>query len=343
MNTDWQTFLQSQGAALNDQGQPVFQDAPLLPDCALCDLSGQGLIRVSGSEAKDFLQGQFTNDVSKVDAGQSQLSSYCSPKGRMLAMFRIFQRGDDLYLMLPRERLASTLKRLSMFVLRAKVTLSDASDELIIAGIAGDCAAASLPQAPATVDHSATADELTAIRVAGDRERFLLVGEPAAMQAWWQQAATKAQPASTDCWPLLDIRAGMPSVVEATTEAFVPQMANLQLVDGVSFTKGCYTGQEVVARMQYLGTLKRRMYRVRGDGDSCPAPGTELFSASSASGQGAGKIVDARPAPDGGFEALVICQIASMEAGDLRLGNSEGLSLQALPLPYAFEAAEQAH
>ena len=152
MNTDWQHFLQTQGATLNDQGQPVFQDAPLLPDCALCDLSGQGLIRVSGADAKDFLQGQFTNDVSKVDAGLSQLSSYCSPKGRMLAMFRIFQRGDDLFLMLPRERLAAIQKRLSMFVLRAKVTLSAASDELVIARIAGDCATAGPPPAsnPAT-------------------------------------------------------------------------------------------------------------------------------------------------------------------------------------------------
>jgi folate-binding protein YgfZ len=132
-------------------------------------------------------------------------------------------------------------------------------------------------------------------------------------------------------------------VLEATTEAFVPQMANLQLVDGVSFTKGCYTGQEVVARMQYLGTLKRRMYRVRVDSDSRPAAGTELFSASSASGQGAGRVVDARPSPDGGFEALVVCQIASMEAGDLRLGDAEGPALQAQPLPYAFEATEQAH
>lgn len=341
MNTDWQQFLQSQGATVDDRGQARFADAPLLPGCGLWALTGLGLIRASGEEAKSFLQGQLTNDVNAVDPGHSQLSGYCSPKGRMMAMFRIFQRGDDLYLMLPRERLDAVLKRLRMFVLRSKVILGDASDELVIAGIAGDCAAASLPQAPADPDQSATAGGLTAIRVAGEPDRFLVIGEPAAVQAWWQ--ASSADPGTADGWPLLDIRAGIPQVVDATAEAFVPQMANLQLVNGVSFTKGCYTGQEVVARMQYLGTLKRRMYRVRIAADTCPAPGSELFSASSESGQGAGKVVDARPSPDGGCEALVVCQIASMEAGDLRLGDAGGPALEPLELPYAFAPVAQAH
>lgn len=343
MNTDWQQFLQSQGATLDDQGHAVFEQAPLLPDCALCDLSDQGLIRISGTDAQTFLQGQFTNDVKKVSAGLSQLSSYCSPKGRMMAMFRLFQRGDELFLLLPRERLPAILKRLSMFVMRSQVTLSDASDELCVAGIAGTCCTTALAQAPTANDQSVTLDGLTIIRVAGDRERFLVIAEPGALQTWWQQATTQATPASTDCWPLLDIRAGMPSVWEATTEAFVPQMANLQLVDGVSFTKGCYTGQEVVARMQYLGTLKRRMYRAKVASEQRPARGTELFSASSASGQGAGKVVDARPSPDGGYEVLVVCQIASMEANDLQLGDASGPLLTALPLPYAFETKESTH
>ncbi len=333
MNTDWQRFLDSQLAD---------SDLPLLPDCALCDLSDQGLIRVSGEDAVAFLQGQFTNDARKVDAGHSQLSSYCSPKGRMMALFRVFQRGEDIYLLLPRERLDTVLKRLRMFVLRAKVTLEDVSDHLAIAGIAGACAGELLPASPARPDECATAGGLTVIRVAGDRDRFLLVGEPDVMQAWWRQARSAATPAAADTWPLLDIRAGLPSVVDATAEAFVPQMANLQLVNGVSFTKGCYTGQEVVARMQYLGTLKRRMYRVRINGD-CPAAGTELFSASSASGQGAGKVVDARPSPDGGCEALVVCQISSMDAGDLRVGSEQGALLSVADMPYPFEAEKQAH
>lgn len=340
MNNDWQQFLVSQGATIADNGEVNF-DGGLLPDCSLSALGQLGLIRVSGEEAQSFLQGQFTNDVSKVDAGHSQLSSFCSPKGRMLALFRIFQRGDDLYLMMPRERLPAIHKRLQMFVLRAKVTLTDASDELAIAGLAGTCLEGLLPAAPAEVDGCCESDGLSVIRVAGDRPRCLVIGEPAAMQAWWQGLDGEARPASAHGWPLLDIRAGIPTVVDATAEAFVPQMANMQLVNGVSFTKGCYTGQEVVARMQYLGTLKRRMYRVRFDGDACPAPGSELFSHSSASGQGAGKVVDARPSPDGGCEALVITQISSMEADDLQLGDADGARLQPLPLPYSFTAESQ--
>jgi len=343
MNNDWQQFLQTQGAVIDDRGQARFDDGALLPACALCSLSEQGLIRVSGADAVSFLQGQLSNDVSRVEAGRGQLAGLCSPKGRMLALFRLFRRGDDLYLMLPRERLATILKRLSMYVLRAQVTLSDASDELAIAGIAGDCAPSLLPTAPADQDASATVDGLTVIRVAGDRDRFLVIGGPAELQAWWLQAAAQASPGSPDCWPLLDIRAGLPGVVDATAEAFVPQMANLQLIDGVSFTKGCYTGQEVVARMQYLGTLKRRMYRVRIDSADCPPPGSELFSASSESGQGAGRVVDARPSPEGGCEALVVCQISSMDAGDLRLGSVDGPPLRQDVLPYAFGASEQAH
>jgi folate-binding protein YgfZ len=342
MNTEWQQFLLSQGAVPDDRDLPLFSNAALLPDCALSALVDQGLIRVSGEDAQTFLQGQTTNDIKLVNAERSQLSGYCSPKGRMMALFRVFQHGDDLILMLPRERLDAVLKRLTMFVLRAKVKLSDASDELAVAGIAGDCAPGLLPAAPEADNTSAAADGLTMVRLPGDRPRFLVVGEPASVQGWWQQAAAQASPASPDGWPLLDIRAGQPSVVEATNEAFVPQMANLQLVNGVSFTKGCYTGQEVVARMQYLGTLKRRMYRVHIATDACPTPGTELFSASSASGQGAGKVVDARPSPDGGCEALVVCQISSMDAGDLRLQDASGPALELAELPYAFESQEQA-
>ena len=342
MNTEWQQFLQSQGAVLDAQGLPAFTDAPLLPDCALSALVDQGLIRASGEDAQSFLQGQLTNDIKLINPERTHVSGYCSPKGRMLALFRVFQHGDDLFLMLPRERLEPVLKRLSMFVLRSKVKLSDASDELVVAGIAGDCAPALLPVAPEGDNSGAAADGLTVLRLPGDRARFLVVGEPATVQGWWQQASSQATPAGQDCWPLLEIRAGLPSVVDATAEAFVPQMTNMQLVNGVSFTKGCYTGQEVVARMQYLGTLKRRMYRVHIASDDCPAPGTELFSPSSASGQGAGKVVDARPSPLGGCEALVVCQISSMDAGDLRLQDADGPELSLADLPYAFESKEQA-
>lgn len=328
MNDTWQAFLQ-QNADL--------EHAPLLPDCALADLSYLGLIRASGKDARDFLQGQLTNDIRQLSAEHSQLSSYCSPKGRMLAAFRLFEREGAIYLQLPRDVLPAILKRLRMFVMRAEVTLDDASDELVCVGLAGDCAPDLLP-GPAPADDNATvqAGEFTLIRIPGDRPRFELIAPSEAMQAFWSKAAATATPASPDCWPLLDIRAGLPTVFSETAESFVPQMANLQLIDGVSFTKGCYTGQEIVARMQYLGKLKRRMYRVRIDADQRPQPGEELFSASSASGQGAGRVVDARPSPTGGYEALVVTQISSAEQNDLHLGEAGGPPVVIEALPYAF-------
>ena len=321
----WQDFIQTQ----------TLDDGPLA-ECAIADLSHLGLIRVTGEDRRSFLQGQLTNDIHKVDAGHSQLSSYCSPKGRMLASFRIFERDGALYLMLPAERLEPVLKRLRMFVLRAQVTLEDASEELARVELAGACAPDLLPIEPPAEDNAvASLDGYTLIRVPGDRPRFQVIAEPALMQALWEEAVENgARPTDARAWALLDIRAGIPSVYDATAEAFVPQMANLQMVEGVSFTKGCYTGQEIVARMQYLGKLKRRMYRVRIDTDTAPQPGQELFAEGSASGQGTGKVVASAPSPEGGYEALVVVEIASAEGGEVRLGGPEGPRLEFLDLPY---------
>ena len=313
---------------------------PVFPGCSVTDLSHFGLIRASGPDLRTFLQGQLTNDIKQVTPQVAQLSSYCSPKGRMLGSFRIFQRGEALYLQLPADRLEAILRRLRMFVLRSQVTLEDAGDELARLGLAGDCATDLLPFVPAEEKGCMTRDELTVIRLPGDRPRFEVLGPPAKLAGLWTNAAGRAEPTGPDFWGLMDIRAGIPNVREDTVEAFVPQMANLQIIGGVSFTKGCYTGQEVVARMQYLGKLKRRMYRARSDGPELPMPGTEVYSASSESGQGAGRIVDAVPAPEGGFEALVVLQISVADAGDIRLHDSDGPVLELLDLPYAFPTIE---
>ena len=321
----WRDFVESQ----------ALSEAPIAA-CALSDLSELGLIRVQGEDARRFLQGQLTNDIEKVDPATSQLSSYCSPKGRMLASFRIFERGGALYLLLPRERLEAILKRLQMFVLISKVTLEDASTELAVIELSGDCAADLLPLDPPTGDNAVReGDGFTLIRIPGDRPRFQVIAPPELILALWEEAAQSATPTAFSAWKLLDIRAGIPSVWEATVEAFVPQMANLQAVQGVSFTKGCYTGQEIVARMQYLGKLKRRMYRVRVDSAQAPRPGDELYSPHSASGQGTGKVVSAAPAPEGGYEALVVIEIAAAESGEVHLGAPDGPALTFLDLPYA--------
>lgn len=328
---------------MNDWQQLVTPSAPLdtgFPDCAITDLSHLGLIRVEGDDMRSFLQGQLTNDVNAVTGARGQLSSYCSPKGRMLGSFRVFQRGDALYLEAPVERLEPIRKRLAMFVLRSQVGLSDASGELARFGITGDCAGRLLPCVPDGEDDTITRDDITVLRMPGETARYQVIGPADQLIPLWQTASVEARQTGADFWALMDIRAGVPTVLEDTVEAFVPQMANLQLINGVSFTKGCYTGQEVVARMQYLGKLKRRMYRARITTDKAPRPGMELFSPSSESGQGTGRIVDAAPSPDGGYEVLAVMQISSADAADVRLGDADGPALELLSLPYDFEPAE---
>lgn len=343
MNSQWKSFLESQSAQISADNEVSFICDDPYPPCALFDFSHQGLIRVSGEDAQSFLQGQFTNDTREVTESHSQLSAYCSPKGRMLANFRIFLHQGDYFLQMPRDTHETVLKRLPMFVLMSKAKVTDASDEVICIGLAGDCAGSllqqklsAIPDVPgAVVQHG----EITLIRVPGEPARFEICGTVDAVTALWGELAKEAQPANRDYWSLLDIRAGIPTIYRQTADAFVPQMTNMQQIDGVSFTKGCYTGQEVVARMKYLGKLKRRMYLASVDSATRPRPGDELFAPGSDSAQGAGKVVDASPSPNGGYELLVVAEIKSFEEHSLHLQDDSGPKLIPCTLPYGFEEA----
>lgn len=342
MNNQWKAFLESRSARIDENGVTEFPDTPGMPGEALCDLSYLGLIRANGSDAEEFLQGQFTNDIRALKEDQCQLSSMCNPKGRMFANFWIFRQGDDIYLQMPHETLAPTLKRLSMFVLRSQVSLVDASEDLVCIGAIGEQTEAQLRETiPSLPDHSRHLirhEGMTIIRQPGITPRYKIIGKADAVQALWQQLETTATPTDTAYWKRLDIKAGIPTVYGPTAEAFIPQMVNMQLIEGISFTKGCYCGQEIVARTQYRGTLKRRMYLAHIEDVDCPAPGAELFSPSAEHEQGAGMVVDAQPAENGSYDALVMAQIACAEADDLRLGDGEGTKLSIGTLPYDFES-----
>jgi folate-binding protein YgfZ len=347
MNNTWLNTLEQHGGnvvdgEVADYGDRAAERAAALSEDILCDLSHYALIRATGEDSSSFLQGQFSNDVRQVSESQHQLSSYCSPKGRMLALFRLFQHEQAFYLRLPQSVLEPTLKRLQMFVLMSKVKLEDASDEVVHFGLSGPRAAelleTQLGAAPDSVDAASSHNGITVLRVAGPHPRFELYGSIEQMQPLWQALAGTARPAGAGCWTLLDIHAGLPNVYPQTVEAFVPQMVNLQLVNGVSFKKGCYTGQEVVARMQYLGKLKRRMYRAHLDSDTVPQPGEELTSPHSASGQGAGKVVSAASAPQGGVDLLCVIEIAAADSNEVYLG--EGHKLELHTPPYDFSPSE---
>ncbi|WP_295409409.1 folate-binding protein [uncultured Thiocystis sp.] len=336
MTTQWREFLTARNAHVEENGGICFPKAAGSSDNRLFDLSHLGLIAVRGVDADAFLQGQLTNDIREVTATHTQLSGYCSQKGRLLASFRVMRIAETVYLQTPAERLPDALKRLRIFILRSKVSLDDASDELIRIGIAGarlaDLLAGqglSLPER----DNACASDEtLCVIRLPGAIPRCEILGPFAAIGPLWDRLAGQATPANRLDWTLLDIQAGIPNLYNQTAEVFIPQMINLQLIDGVSFHKGCYTGQEVVARMQHLGKIKRRMYLAEVDSPTLPQPGEELHAPSSTSQQTAGWVVDAAPLDDGRHALLAVVEVSAAEGGEVRLGEQGPLlSLQAPP------------
>jgi len=341
MNSQWKSFLQTQVTTAGHEGGALSGHIGEHPGCTLTDLSHLGLIGVGGEDAETFLQGQVTNDVRNITDNRFQISACCTPKGRIQASFIAFRHQQEIMLQLPRDTQQMLLKRLPMFILMSKVKVADASDKLVCIGLLGDHAQTLLQtqfsRVPANAWDAVQEKKLTLLRHPGATPRFEIIGAPAAMMVLWKELAVSATPDSSERWMLEDIRAGIPTIHAATSESFLPQMTNMQLIGGVSFTKGCYTGQEVVARTKYLGKIKRRMYLARINSDLCPLPGEELFSTGSESGQGTGKVVDAQHSPDGGCELLAVIEIARHDDDDVHIGGVDGEKLCFQALPYRFE------
>ena len=281
-----------------------------------------GVIRARGADAARFLHGQLTNDVLTLDRNHAMLAGFCSAKGRLQASFVVWRgEADEILLACSADLLAPTLKRLSMFVLRAQCKLSDASAELPLHGLAGDAAVALLGDAAVWQRRDTPAGTLIRLPDAGGVRRTLLAGA----------APDGATTMPLDTWRWLELASGVPTIEAATVEQFVPQMVNLELVGGVDFQKGCYPGQEVVARSQYRGTLKRRMFLF--DVDAPARAGQEIFHSADPA-QPAGLVGNAAPAPQGGSRLLAEVKLAALESGTLHLGSADGPALQRRELPY---------
>ncbi len=286
----------------------------------VCALPALGVIAADGEDAVKFLQGQLTQDVALMGARQAHLAAFCSAKGRMLASFVVVKRSpEQLLLVCSRDLLATTLKRLQMFVLRAKVRLSDASDTYALFGLAGDAVPAGLPAAPWS--HLPTGDG-SAVRL------YPCAGTPRALWVGPVGDVPPGAPLREADWAFLDAASGVATLTQPVVEAFVPQMLNYESVGGVSFKKGCYPGQEVVARSQFRGTLKRRAYVAQAD--AAVQPGQELFHHTD-SEQPVGSVVQAAADPAGGWRAIVSMQTSAADGQPLRAGEAR---LTLLPLPY---------
>jgi tRNA-modifying protein YgfZ len=291
-------------------------------------LADRGVIRARGADAGKFLQSQLTNDVLTLAPGAAQLAGFCSAKGRLQASFIVWRDGDDEYLLsCPLSILAPTLKRLSMFVLRAQCRLSDASAEVELVGVAGAPASAMLGAAPVWGRSDRGGAALIRLPDAAGLKRCL-VAAPAG-----SEVDVAAAPAMTlDTWRWLEVESGIVTIEAATVDRFVPQMVNFELVGGVDFHKGCYPGQEVVARSQYRGTTKRRTFLF--DCDTLPEAGQDVFSGAG-SGEAAGTVANAAPHPEQpGGSALIELRLAALDGGELRLGSLAGARLRQRELPY---------
>jgi folate-binding protein YgfZ len=298
-----------------------------------CPLPQFGILQFTGPDADTFLQGQLTCDVKKVTPTAASHGAYCTPKGRMLANILLWRDETRFFMLLSRDMLPAVQKRLTMYVLRAKVGIAALSTEAAF-GIAGPEAArvfrSAFPGMPAqTLGVTRNAEDRALIQVAPGR--FLVLPESDKPTGSLADLSAALKQADSPAWQWLDIHAGIPWITAATQDQLVPQMANLERLGGVSFTKGCYTGQEIVARTQHLGKVKRRMFLAHIAEEA--AAGDALY-AEDLGDQASGLVVNAAPSPEGGSDVLAVVSTASREQSTVRLKTIQGPALRFLPPPY---------
>jgi len=288
------------------------------PEDFVAKLDHLGTLRFDGEDAEVFLQGQLSCDVAGLSLRSSSFGAYCSAKGRMLANFLLWRDADGFAMALSRDLVTSVQKHISRFVMRSRVKVSDASESIVLVGAAG--AQAERVLAGARSDAGASLSL---------RDGRVLAALSAAEAAGTLRGLELADAGR---WRWLDIRAGLPLITAATQDQFVPQMANLELIGGVSFEKGCYTGQEIVARTQHLGQVKRRTFLANV---GAPAQAGDALYSDGLGDRVVGTVLNAEASPEGGYDLLAVIQTASRERSAVHLKTPDGPVLRFLTLPYA--------
>ena len=329
MSKDWKAFL--------SESNTEFKSIHNIKNSAqmLFDLSDQGLIKVSGEDAESFLQNQLTNDIRNVTETTHQASAWCSPKGRIIANFQIFMHDGSYFLTVSADLIEHIIKKLRMYVMMSKVTVEDVTDSMIHFGYAGNLQTI-IEGAPSTPNQTLQYNNLTILQLADNEPRYEVFGDSSYIsdaKQLWKQCATNAVAVDNNGWSYLNIVAGLPNISEASSEAWVPQMVNYIAIGGVDFKKGCYPGQEIVARLNYLGKTKRRMYRLKIDTDQLPATGDAIASDSD---KEAGKILNAAFNSNGNIEALAVMKIEET-GSELTLADNTGATITLLELPYSMD------
>ncbi|VAW87857.1 tRNA-modifying protein YgfZ [hydrothermal vent metagenome] len=351
MRDDWKTFLSHAGAEIEDDkvkhfGNPSRELRVVTTGFIISDLSHYGLIAIHGEDAQTFLANQFTNDTNLVSPSLAQLNGYCTPKGRLLAIFCVFLRGDTYYLQLPRELVQPVIDRLRIFILNAKVTPEDASDSLVCIGASSpdlddQLAKQNTISTPQEDYHCTSTDKLSIIRLPGAFPRCIIIGESNDIKLVWNSLDVNAAPVGTNSWDLINIISGIPTITTATQDLFIPQMTNLDLINGISFKKGCYPGQEIVARTHYRGKLKRRMALFHTSAETAPSSGSSItLQEKESEDRKVGVVVTAQPSAEGGYLLLVVLEIAVTNSSSNLLDEHNNV-IKLMELPYDQETTRE--
>jgi tRNA-modifying protein YgfZ len=337
MQSNWQSFLQQQSANINDGlvtdfGDLLTERSQALDGNIITDLSRLDVLEISGKDAGAFLHGQFCSDVSALAVNELQPGAWCNIKGRVIASFLLYRSHDGYYLLLERELTEFVVKRLQMFVLRSELSIKNRSDELVRIGIRGE----SVHNALQTCIENAAGGSIIVLPVQDAVPRSIILTSLQQATVLWQQVTEDALPVGHCHWTLYDIQAGLAWVGKAGSEEFLPQSLNLDLIDGLSFSKGCYPGQEIVARMHFRGKLKQRLFLASAAVNESPGPTSKLYSPGV--NQHVGMVVNAAMQMDDTCLLLVALDLEHANKAAIHLGTEDGPVLSLIPLPYTVDS-----
>ena len=322
--------------------EPRIEQATRQENEFVCDLSHLGFLRAKGPDAVDFLHGQLTNDLKNLVKAESQLTGYCTPKGRVLGIFRVFHDQESLVLQAHKDTISLCLERLCKFILRANVDLSIDTDTDSF-GVIGSRASKNLEKIvgvlPQNKNECRSGDGLTIICFENSApQRYQVIGALSILKPVWRQLNGLCPKLGSWSWASVDIEKGLATIFPLTSEQFTPQMINMDITHAVSFNKGCYPGQEIVARTHYLGKLKTRMILGNVNTTTSPMPGDKLYA--KVGDQSIGMVVDATPGRRG-YDLLATARLEFVEKEDLELRNGAELAIQLKELPYPLDHPEQ--
>lgn len=319
MNPNWKNFLLSENAIFENDTRIVFPSSQYEGSKRIYPVPHLGVLTVAGKDAAKLLQGQITCNINDITEIKSSLGALCNPKGRAITTFLLVKKADAYLLVLPEELLESVKKRLQLYVLRSDVTLTDSSDELCLIGLSYPDSRMNGLSSPEQL-FTTTQQENISVNLSSDQNRCLIIAEADNAQKLWSEQVGKQgfQPENSDQWRYLDIISGIPWLTTQTSEEFIPQMLNLDKLGGISFSKGCYTGQEIVARTHYLGKAKRKMFLAECDTSAPPEPNSTIIDDSTGTEQSVGKVLFAQNRQNI-CKMLIVLQISDVSTYKLRL------------------------